>query len=84
MKDHEVPFKDSKTDRDGITELKKRCLIDKLLQYGPDYLKARSVSIVNSARNKHQKIPYAEIGEALRHAAANLTNEQLGKLFINV
>lgn len=82
MKDHEVPFKDAKTDRDGITELKKKCLIDKLLQYGPKHLKARSISIVNGSRNKHQKIPYAEIGEALRYVAANLTNEQLGKIFL--
>lgn len=68
---------------DGTTELKKRGLIDVLLQYGPEHLKARSISIVNSARNKHQKIPYAEIGEALRYTAANLIDEQLGKLFIN-
>ena len=68
---------------DGTSELKKRGLIDELLQYGPEHLKARSISIVNSARNKHQKIPYAEIGEALRYAAANLTNEQLGKIFLN-
>ena len=68
---------------DGTTELKKRDLIDELLQHGPNYLKARSISIVNSARNKHQKIPYAEIGEALRLATADLTDEQLGKLFIN-
>lgn len=68
---------------DGTSELKKRGLIDELLQHGPDYLKARSISIVNSARNKHQKIPYAEIGEALRYTAADLTDEQLGKLFIN-
>ncbi len=68
---------------DGTTEMKKRGLIDELLQYGPKYLKARSVSIVNSARNKHQKIPYVEIGEALRYTTANLTDEQLGKLFIN-
>lgn len=68
---------------DGTTELKKRGLIDVLLQYGPEHLKARSISIVNGARNKHQKIPYAEIGEALRYTAANLTDEQLGKLFIN-
>lgn len=68
---------------DGTSELKKRSLIDELLQYGSEYLKARSVSIVNSARNKHQKIPYAEIGEALRYAATDLTDEQLGKLFIN-
>lgn len=70
---------------DGTTELKKRGLIDELLQYGPKYLKARSVSIANSARNKHQKIPYAEIGEALRYTVtvADLTDEQLGKLFIN-
>ena len=68
---------------DGTSELKKRGLIDTLLQHGPEYLKARSISIVNSARNKHQKIPYAEIGEALRYTAADLTDEQLGKLFIN-
>lgn len=68
---------------DGTTELKKRGLVDELIQHGPDYLKARSISIVNSARNKHQKIPYAEIGEALRNTAAYLTDEQLGKLFIN-
>lgn len=68
---------------DGTSELKKRGLIDTLLQYGPEYLKVRSISIVNSARNKHQKIPYAEIGEALRYTASNLTDEQLGKLFIN-
>ena len=67
---------------DGTTELKKRGLIDELLQHGPEYLKGRSISIVNSARNKHQKIPYAEIGEALRYAAADLTNEQLGKIFL--
>lgn len=49
------------------------------------YLRARSVSIANSARNKHQKIPYAEIGEALRCmiTTTDLTDEQLGKLFIN-
>lgn len=82
MKDHEVPFKDAKTDRDGTTELKKRGLIDKLLQYGPEHLKARSISIVNGSRINHRKIPYSEIGEALRHAAANLTNEQLGKIFL--
>lgn len=70
---------------DGTTELKKRGLVDKLLQHGPKYLRARSISIVNSARNKHQKIPYAEIGEALRYTVtiADLTDEQLGKLFIN-
>ena len=68
---------------DGTTELKKRGIVDELLQHGPDYLKARSISIVNSARNKHQKIPYAEIGEALRYTIADLTDEQLGKLFIN-
>ena len=70
---------------DGTTELKKRGLIDELLQHGPKYLRARSISIVNSARNKHQKIPYAEIGEALRYTVtvADLTDEQLGKLFIN-
>ena len=67
---------------DGTSELKKRGLVDKILQHGPKYLKARSISIVNSARNRHQKIPYAEIGEALRHTAANLTNEQLGKIFL--
>lgn len=67
---------------DGTTELKKRCLVDELLQHGPDYLKARSISVVNSARNKHQKIPWAEIGEALRYAAADMTNEQLGKIFL--
>lgn len=70
---------------DGTAELKKRGLIDELLQHGPKYLRARSISIVNSARNKHQKIPYAEIGEALRYTVtiADLTDEQLGKLFIN-
>lgn len=67
---------------DGTTELKKKCLIDELLQHGPKHLKARSISIVNSARNKHQKIPYAEIGEALRYVVADLTDEQLGKLFL--
>ena len=70
---------------DGTTELKKKKrggLIDELLQHGPDYLKARSISIVNSARNKHQKIPWAEIGEVLRHAATDLTDEQLGKIFL--
>ena len=67
---------------DGTSELKKRGLIDELLQHGPECLKARSVSIVNNARSNHQKIPYAEIGEALRYAAADLTNEQLGKLFL--
>lgn len=68
---------------DGTSELKKNDLINKILQHGPKYLKARSISIVNNARNRHQKIPYAEVGEALRHIADNLTNEQLGKLFIN-
>lgn len=67
---------------DGTTELKKKSLVDELLQYGPKYLKARSISIVNSSRINHRKIPYSEIGEALRHAAANLTNEQLGKIFL--
>ena len=57
-------------------------LISVLLQYGTKYLKTRSVSIVNGARNKHKKIPYTEIGAALRHAAASLTDEQLGKLFL--
>ena len=70
---------------DGTTELKKRGLVDELLQHGPKYLRARSISIANSARNKHQKIPYAEIGEALRYmiTTTDLTDEQLGKLFIN-
>lgn len=70
---------------DGTSELKKKRLIDEILQHGPKYLKARSVSIVNSARNKHQKIPWAEIGEALRYTVivADLTDEQLGKIFIN-
>ena len=67
---------------DNTSELKNRGFIDELLQYGPEYLKARSISIVNNARNKHQKIPYSEIGEALRYVAADLTNEQLGKIFL--
>ena len=67
---------------DGTSELKKRGLIDELLQHGPESLKARFVSMVNNARSKHQKIPYAEIGEALRYVSADLTNEQLGKLFL--
>ena len=67
---------------DGTSELKKRCLIDELLQIGPECFKARSISIVNSARNRHKKIPYAEIGEALRYISADLTNEQLGKIFL--
>lgn len=67
---------------DGTSELKKRGLIDELLQHGPECLKGRSVSLVENALSKHQKIPYAEIGEALRYAAADLTNEQLGKIFL--
>ena len=67
---------------DGSSELKKRGLVDKIFQHGPKYLKACSISIVNSARNRHKKIPYAEIGEALRYISADLTNEQLGKIFL--
>ena len=67
---------------DGTSELKKRGLIDELLQHGLESLKARFVSLVENARNRHQKIPYAEIGEALRYVSADLTNEQLGKLFL--
>lgn len=67
---------------DGSSELKKRGLVDKILQHGPECLKARSVSLVENARNRHKKIPYAEIGEALRYVSADLTNEQLGKLFL--
>lgn len=67
---------------DGASKPEKRGLIDELLQIGPECFKAHSVSIVNSARNRHQKIPYAEIGEALRYVAADLTDEQLGKIFL--
>ena len=67
---------------DGTSELKKRDIIDELLKHGPKCLKVRSISLVENARRKHQNIPYAEIGEALRYAIADLTNEQLGKLFL--
>lgn len=75
MKDHEVPFKNASKDE-------KSPLVDKLLEYGPEFLKARSISIVINARNRHQKIPYADIGEALRLIASDLSNEQLGKIFL--
>lgn len=52
---------------------------DELLQDDPKHLKANAISIVNNARNKHQKIPYAKIGEALRC----MTDEELGKIFVN-
>ncbi len=67
---------------DGTSELKKKHLINDLVGCGPSYLKTRSISVVNHARNKHQKIPWAEIGEALRCAAADMTDEQLGKIFL--
>ena len=82
MADYAVIFRNCIYELKKRHGLKKRGLIDKLLQHGPDYLKAHSISIVNGARNKHQKIPYAEIGEALRYAAADMANEQLGKIFL--
>lgn len=67
---------------DGKSELQKTNLIDEDLKHSPEHLKECAISIVDSARDKHQKIPYAEIGEALRYAATNLNDEQLGKLFL--
>lgn len=67
---------------DGASELKKKRLINFLAGCGPSYLKGRSIFSVNSARAHHQKIPWAEIGEALRQAAADMTDERLGKLFL--
>ena len=77
MKNSNVQFLD-----DGTSELKKRDLVNELLHSGPTYLKSRSIAMVNAARNKHQKIPYVEIGKALRYTAVGLTDEQLGKLFL--
>lgn len=57
-------------------------LISVLLQYGSECLKARAIAARNIARRRHKKIPYTEIGDALRYAAASLSDEQLGKLFL--
>jgi hypothetical protein len=56
--------------------------ISVLLQHGSGCFKARAIATRNIARCQHKKIPYAEIGAALRRVAANLTDEQLGKLFL--
>ena len=53
-----------------------------LLQHGSGCFKARAIATRNIARYQHKKIPYAKIGAALRHVAASLTDEQLGKLFL--
>ena len=53
-----------------------------LLQHGSGCFKARAIAVRNIARCQHKKIPYTEIGAALRHAAAEMSNEELGKLFL--
>lgn len=56
--------------------------ISVLLQHGSGCFKARAIATRNIARYQHKKIPYIEIGAALRHITANLSDEELGKLFL--